>query len=515
MSGSLIPTAEQIETLRDLFFKKLEREGTPFEDGLDARDINRIETSNLYLQKFLETYDLDMKQALKTLWDTCLWRKAYGTNDINEHNVNQQHLYSGIIFAYNRDIDGKTLLICKTKLHQKGKNDVDDLIRLLVYWVERLQREENYAQISLVFDMNSTGLSNMDMEFTKRIIETFKFYYPYILNYIIIFDMPWVLSAAFKIVKSLLPPKAVAKMKFVNQKTISDYVDESNALSCWGGKDNYVYSFVPENRKAEENRVNHNNNNYDLISQNGNESASLSARKVHFANSSPPDSPMSDTAQSTSTDRNEAELLRITPDDAIVFMKTGNELVGTVEIMNISYSDVTYKIKTTSPEKFRVRPSSGCLSHGASTTINVVLQQGQSLSTLNKDKFLVMAMPLSAEDAGNTQAIAELWKNTPTNSPSVEQRRLKCTLPHQMAPGDGLKNGRVNSGSYSNVIDSDRQFTSMLSQLTETTSRLENQIKFSQSLQWITLTVFMLLSMAVVYILKQEINQSGACHSEF
>lgn len=42
--------------------------------------------------------------------------------------------------------------------------------------------------------MADTGLNNMDMDFTKYIISLFKQYYPHFLNYIVIFEMPWILN---------------------------------------------------------------------------------------------------------------------------------------------------------------------------------------------------------------------------------------------------------------------------------------------------------------------------------
>lgn len=111
-------------------------------------------------------------------------------------------------------------------------------------------REENGAPISIFFDMADTGLSNMDMEFTKYLIGLFKTYYPNYLNYIIIYEMPWVLNAAFKIIKTWLPAKAIQKIKFVNKVTLKDYVDPDNALVSWGGNDNFTFTFVPETQAA-------------------------------------------------------------------------------------------------------------------------------------------------------------------------------------------------------------------------------------------------------------------------
>lgn len=55
-------------------------------------------------------------------------------------------------------------------------------------------REENGQPVTLFFDMDACGLSNMDLEFTRYLIGLFKQYYPYSLNYILIFEMAWILN---------------------------------------------------------------------------------------------------------------------------------------------------------------------------------------------------------------------------------------------------------------------------------------------------------------------------------
>jgi CRAL/TRIO domain len=45
--------------------------------------------------------------------------------------------------------------------------------------------------------MSDCGLSNMDLDFTKYLINLFKSYYPNFLNYIIVYDMAWVLNGIF------------------------------------------------------------------------------------------------------------------------------------------------------------------------------------------------------------------------------------------------------------------------------------------------------------------------------
>lgn len=107
-------------------------------------------------------------------------------------------------------------------------------------------RESRGDQITLFFDMVDTGLSNIDMDLTKYLISLFKHYYPNFLNLILILEMPWILNAAFSIIKSWLPARAISKIKMVKKSNLKDYVDLDDALKSWGGNNDYSFVFVPE-----------------------------------------------------------------------------------------------------------------------------------------------------------------------------------------------------------------------------------------------------------------------------
>lgn len=55
-------------------------------------------------------------------------------------------------------------------------------------------REENYETFSLFFDLAGTGLKNLDLDYTKQLVNTLKAYYPNALNYIFVFELPWILT---------------------------------------------------------------------------------------------------------------------------------------------------------------------------------------------------------------------------------------------------------------------------------------------------------------------------------
>ena len=49
--------------------------------------------------------------------------------------------------------------------------------------------------------------------------------------------------------KKTLPEAGVAKLRDVNKSTFGNFVDADNRLECWGGADDWEFSFEPEVKK--------------------------------------------------------------------------------------------------------------------------------------------------------------------------------------------------------------------------------------------------------------------------
>lgn len=514
LPDTLNPGPEVVDQLRQMFKQKMEQSAAKIPPGgFHERDLKKIMANDVWLSKFLENNDLDLKKSLEQIWETCVWRKTAKINEISEDNIRMDYVHEGIMMARGRDLDGKIVFIYRSRLYTRGSRDLDEMKRVFLYWLERCIREANDDYITFMFELTDAGLSNVDMDLTKYIITTLKSYYPFSLNYILVYDLPWILNATFQIIKRLLPAKAVDRLRNINNKNIRDYIDEDNMLVPWGGKDDYEFKFIPELRQSEPSLLN-NNNSY--VNHNNN---NIRKVKVHFANLNPSETPMNETTQSNQENGRDGEMLRIIPQNNIVFTKSGNELVGNVEIINIHKEPVTYKIKTTAPEKFRVRPSTGVLPPGANVTVNVVLQHGQHVITLNREKFLVMCMAFTHDLSTSSQDLADLWKNTSPSSASVEQHRLKCCMPANLEDGS-MRNGLpqlagsgagdmlAGSAGYSGSDSQLVHFQQIMAQLNETTQRLEAQAKYNQRTQMISIIVGLLIAVAVVYILKADIKNS-------
>ena len=120
----------------------------------------------------------------------------------------------------------------------------------------------------------------------------------------------------------------------------------------------------------------------------------------------------------------------------------GGELQARVQLQNVSSQTVGFKIKTTSPEKYRVKPSTGCLQVGAAATVEIHVSGGQTGATnLARDKFLISVVLLEQELAG--QQLTEALKSGRPDG----QYRLRCGVagqePDPATPGSTLTKPRL------------------------------------------------------------------------
>lgn len=93
--------------------------------------------------------------------------------------------------------------------------------------------------------MQETGLAHMDLEFVRFVISCFRDYFPWTLAWLLVVELPWILSAAWKIVKSWLSPEAVNKIRFLSRVELTELIDENKLLIRLGGTDPYEYSYPP------------------------------------------------------------------------------------------------------------------------------------------------------------------------------------------------------------------------------------------------------------------------------
>ncbi|MFH4983102.1 hypothetical protein AB6A40_009811 [Gnathostoma spinigerum] len=116
--------------------------------------------------------------------------------------------------------------------------------------------------------------------------------------------------------------------------------------------------------------------------------------------------------------------LRISPKDELVLCQVEgeNDWVDIVVLENRGSKTIVYKVKTTSREKFRVRPTTGSIAPGSTEFVRVYLQN-EYKNQFGRDRFLLLAVEV---DDPNSGEFSTLWKDA-ADSAKVE-RKLQCRI---------------------------------------------------------------------------------------
>jgi len=407
------PSIAQIELVRNKTKEKLSIEG---EELFDNKDVDKLMTDDGYLSRFwIHAFFIPGERVENTtnlVIDTFKWRKEFGVNDITESDLDLEILNRGSLYYHNRDKKGSRLLVFSIRKHIKDSKKIDVMKKMLIYILERLDKEETGKRITIIFDSEAAGLSNFDLEQVKFLIHVLISYYPNFVEKILVFEMPWILNTAWKVIKSLLPPPAVARIKFVNKTNIKELISSDQLPINWGGEDKWEFSASEflESKQQEE--------------DSSNEEYSVTPSKIlQFT--------------STASSRHQSSSISVS--------NTGKMFLGV-------------KVRTTNPALFNVSPHTSCLSPGDSVSIRI--QTSGNIEQVNHQQFQLAFIESDTKLA--PEQLAAVFSNKSIN---CKRMILRCQAdrPEPITP---YLNGDSKTG----------QMTNLSAALKERVSSLEGKI---------------------------------------
>ncbi|XP_041857166.1 motile sperm domain-containing protein 2 [Melanotaenia boesemani] len=429
---------KKIEETRQRFKNELIQDST---DKYDSRDVERLQKDDDLVEGYLTWRLYVVDDTLKMIDESFQWRKEFGVNDLNESIIPKWMFETGAVYLHGYDKEGNKLFWFKVKLHIKDAKTVVDKKKYIAFWLERYAKKEPGMPLTVVFDMAESGISNIDMDFVKYIINCFKVYYPKFLSKMIIVDMPWIMNAAWKIVRSWLGPEAISKLKFASKAEIQTFIGPEYLPPHMGGTDPFKYSYPPLPDDDFQTPTNENgpigsedeteSKEGEMESKDALESSFSSEivakpKKVNFLEDSlgAEDNDRADLNVRVKGARKplttfKGPLLDVSPAEELSFGSGELEKKCLIILTNVTKNQVAFKVRTTAPEKYRVKPSSSSCEPGASVDIVVSLHGGSQASP--QDRFLVMAAEM---DSVGTQELAQFWKEVPKNK--VMEHRLRC-----------------------------------------------------------------------------------------
>ncbi|XP_014679759.1 PREDICTED: motile sperm domain-containing protein 2-like [Priapulus caudatus] len=175
--------------------------------------------------------------------ESLAWRRSFAIADVTDADLLQEHHDQGAVYRHGVDRCGRPLLWMIGRKHRKSSALATHQRRYLAAQFERYAAAHPGEQCVVLLDADATGMSHMDFDFISFLLACVKTYYPSIMAYILIYNLPWVLEFAWTIIKTWLHPKAVARVRFVPLKDVGQYVDEEQRPKYMGGSDEYVYKY--------------------------------------------------------------------------------------------------------------------------------------------------------------------------------------------------------------------------------------------------------------------------------
>eukprot|EP00800_Vazella_pourtalesii_P019224 TRINITY_DN6472_c0_g1_i1.p1 TRINITY_DN6472_c0_g1~~TRINITY_DN6472_c0_g1_i1.p1 ORF type:complete len:543 (-),score=137.68 TRINITY_DN6472_c0_g1_i1:71-1495(-) len=430
----------------------------------------------------------DEYDSLKMLVTALQFRCSYGVNDLTFQDINKELLEMGICYPRGQDRDGSDIVYLLIRMHRKEKEKGEQLKRFALYFLEKHDRHFPNRHMSLLMDCSESGYSNMDMDLVKFIISLFKQYYPLKLGSIYVYEMPWVMNAGWSIIKSWLSPAARNKLRFVQKNSIEQYFKTDQLTARYGGTDPWQYRYPPrgglegeglekilpllQNEKENEQEI------HALVTEmvyryehggamppppppverqeleitdttqllvpiqtpERREEELQGVKKVHFT-AEREQSPLIPTATNRVTSRGIMKqltaydahttqqhvglLLDVDPPNELLFYAGDTNPKCNLTLTNLSSNLVSFKIKTTTPNNFRVAPSIGVI-EGRGQFVVSIFCQAEDLNQIREDKFLIKSTSLSPDSRTGQTELSNHWRTVPTEM--ILENRLKCRM---------------------------------------------------------------------------------------
>ncbi|KAG0047260.1 hypothetical protein BGZ83_007665 [Gryganskiella cystojenkinii] len=207
--------------------------------------------------RFLRARKWNVEKAMEMLILALEWRITMGVDEVvteGEEALEQKYpgfldqLKNGKVIFRGHDREGRPLCLLDPSLHNPNAQSHQAVQKLSIYVIEtaRMLLRPPIETISVVFDMSSFSMSNMDWPTTKFFIHAAEACYPELLGVCVVHKAPWIFGALWKMISPMLDPVIRAKIKFTNsRRDLEEFVapDQLMSTKAYEGDDHTPYHY--------------------------------------------------------------------------------------------------------------------------------------------------------------------------------------------------------------------------------------------------------------------------------
>jgi len=216
------------------------------EDDATREYAKRACTEDATLLRFLRARNFNVDNAFNMIYNTLQFRlnfQGIGIEALTPQMMPNE-LKHGKSFFHKYDKEGRPVCIIRARYQDASLIDHLEAQRFCVYMMEygRTLLKPGVETVTLIFDMTEATVKNLDLKSLRFMIQMLQNHYPESVGKILVYNSPWFVWGAWKLIRPWLDPVTAAKVWFTSNNTdILNYIDAENLLQDYGGTDTYKY----------------------------------------------------------------------------------------------------------------------------------------------------------------------------------------------------------------------------------------------------------------------------------
>lgn len=246
-------TPEAIAGVRAILTKEVEAHPEDF----DATDIERFMSSDWTVTRFLLRKKDNVEEAAKMMIGCGRWRHKLGMPRWKNEDFPKEFYNLGGVFPYAPDLIGNTVIYVRAKLYDKKLSCIQELFQhYIIHIANQVDNERDGRGWSIVFDCSGTGMANMDVNMLIFMLNEVIPHLPKGLNYVLIYELPWLLSKIVNGTIACLPSEYKKLAKTASKKDIHNWIAKEALPDFMGGTCDINYRRAPKGAKTFEEMAN-------------------------------------------------------------------------------------------------------------------------------------------------------------------------------------------------------------------------------------------------------------------
>lgn len=416
-----------------------------FTDAYYKEDVQKVIESDWYVKRFLLARGRNVDEAFKMIRDAMRWRNEYGFALMKDSDFPYEFYKIGGLFPYEKDKQGNVMIYMRIKLHRKIPELEEPVKRFIMHIVNKVDKETDGNGMGIVFDCTGAGYVNIDMDFLSFLITTGTSYFPVGLKYILVYDLPWILTPFRKIAMALVPGKMQQLIRFANKNDITEFIARENLPDYLGGTCRRNYRAVPfgclsvfEMARAygfPDEDIQRIRPIFDPF---------LEQAEIELANGDYVDPPgfgsniegmkedntnnfdMTTTVMNGYANGKQTNILKVFPPDIIQlnYEQSVNSYQAIVILENNSDYPLAFKIQSNNPNNYYVSPRLGIILKGGKLRLLIQLRNGNKHQF--NDRFLLLVLPVT-DSMLDPNEFGKIWQ---TSKNELISYKLSSTIHH-------------------------------------------------------------------------------------